>query len=157
MRALLRGLPAGYNRDVQETKEALIRGIDLGLDMLAIARQAIGSLEVNEDRLRDALTPEIFATDEALRLVAEGKSFRDAYRTVGGSIDQIPRDTIDVDALIARRSATGTPGNPDIATVVGWTESLRREVESDRNAVATAVAALAGGPVSLYARFAGQG
>ena len=151
VRDLLRGLPAGYNRDVQESKEPLVRGLDLALDMLAIARQAIGSIVVNGERLREAFTSEIFATDEALRRVAAGESFRDAYRAVGASLGDISVDSIDIDALIRQRTATGSPGNPDIESVISLVKKRRGELDRDRKKVSDAVSPLAGTSVSLYA------
>ena len=158
--AEVRGLVVGAlgDHDEQRLRRALadhgllvVRGLDLAIDMLAIARQTIGSIVVNEERLREAFTSGIFATDEALRRVAAGESFRDAYRAVGASLGDISADSIDIDALIRQRTATGSPGNPDVESVISLVKKRRGELDLERKKVSDAVSVLAGTSVSLYA------
>jgi argininosuccinate lyase len=74
-------LPSGYHRDLQLIKAPLFRGIDLGHDTLLIMTAALTGVRFRPDRIH--LPPEIFATEAAYRLVlAEGVSFREAYRRV---------------------------------------------------------------------------
>ena len=109
MKMVLRSLPSGYNRDLQETKGPYFRGCEEGLACVRIMDLTVGKLIVNDAALRGGFTPEIFATDRALQLVAEGVPFRDAYRDVGRSLDKVP--AMDPVEAIARRTSTGTPGN----------------------------------------------
>jgi argininosuccinate lyase len=69
----------------------------------------VEKLGVNEKRLRDAMTPEIYATDRAFELVAEGMPFRDAYREVGRTLDTLA--SRDPSAAIAAKKSTGATGN----------------------------------------------
>jgi argininosuccinate lyase len=78
-------LPSGYHRDLQLLKFPLFRGIDLGLETLAIVPAAVASLTFHPERIR--LDESIHAAEEANRLVvAEGIPFREAYRRVAARL-----------------------------------------------------------------------
>ncbi|MFP4363460.1 MAG: argininosuccinate lyase [Spirochaetia bacterium] len=109
MKEIIRSLPSGYNRDFQETKEPLIKGAKTAVSCVRVMELTFRKLKVNEEKLRAAFTPEIFATDAALELVKQGKSFRDAYKEVGTNLDKLSEYS--VDEVIRQRTATGTPGN----------------------------------------------
>ncbi len=84
--ALLQGLRSGYSRDLQETKENLVKGLDDSADSLAILAPLIDDLGVDEEALISAFTKEVFATDEVFERVKEGQPFREAYREVKESL-----------------------------------------------------------------------
>jgi argininosuccinate lyase len=78
-------LPSGYHRDLQLLKFPLFRGIDLGLETLAIVPAAVAALTFHPERIR--LDESIHAAEEANRLVvAEGIPFREAYRRVAARL-----------------------------------------------------------------------
>jgi len=79
---VIKNLPAGYNRDFQLTKEPYLKGIKLALDTIEVMTLVVKNLEAKKVNLENACTPELYATDEALRLVKGGKSFREAYQEV---------------------------------------------------------------------------
>lgn len=79
---VIKNLPAGYNRDFQLTKEPFLKGIRLAFEILQIMILVIKNLEAKRVNLENACTSELYATDEALRLVKQGKSFREAYQEV---------------------------------------------------------------------------
>ena len=69
---------------------------------------SIKNLKVNTDKCIKGFTPEIYATDAALELVAKGVSFRDAYVDVGLNIDKLgQRDPVE---SIKSRTHTGSTG-----------------------------------------------
>lgn len=76
-------LPSGYHRDLQLLKRPLFHGTDTTMAMLAVAERVMGGLTVNEDAVRGAMSEELYATEEAYRLVREGVPFREAYKRVG--------------------------------------------------------------------------
>lgn len=78
----LKGLPSGYHRDLQLTKEPLVRGLNKALETVELMKLVVESLEVDRNRCRQACTPEIYAAAEANELVLKGVAFRDAYRQV---------------------------------------------------------------------------
>lgn len=79
---IIKNLPSGYNRDFQLTKEPYIKGIKLALETIGVMTLVIKHLEAKKKNLEDACTPELYATEEALKLVKKGMSFRDAYQKV---------------------------------------------------------------------------
>jgi len=108
--ALTLGLSSGYSRDLQDSKAMLIDGIGLALGNCAIGARAIPALQPQRERIEAALSPELYATDEAYKLVREsGLSFRDAYQQVGRSLDAL--STPDHEAVLRSRSHLGSTGN----------------------------------------------
>jgi argininosuccinate lyase len=80
----LKGLPTGYQRDLQEDKEALFAAHDQVADILAVATGAVASTKFNTERLRAAASnPVLLATDAADYLVRRGMPFRQAHDLVG--------------------------------------------------------------------------
>ncbi|HBA45583.1 MAG: Argininosuccinate lyase [Candidatus Nomurabacteria bacterium GW2011_GWF2_40_31] len=79
---VIKNLFSGYNRDFQLTKEPYIKGMKLALDTIRVMTLVVKNLEAKKKNLESACTPELYATDEALRLVKKGKSFREAYQEV---------------------------------------------------------------------------
>jgi len=102
-------LPSGYNRDFQQTKGAVIRGVHLTIACARVMDVTFSKLRVNEDKLRAGFVGEVFATDRALELVAQGVSFRDAYRRVAAELDQL--EAISPDRAIKDRQGQGMAGN----------------------------------------------
>ena len=82
VRTLTAGLMSGYNRDVQLSKGPLMRGVATTLDCLRAMTMVIEGLWIDRAACAAALTDELYATERALALVAEGVPFRDAYRRV---------------------------------------------------------------------------
>ncbi len=79
---VIKNLPAGYNRDFQLTKEPYMKALKLALETIQITILVIKNLEARKTSLENACSVELYATDEALRLVKAGKSFREAYQEV---------------------------------------------------------------------------
>src|SRR6202158_469081 len=80
----LKGLPTGYQRDLQEDKEALFAAHDQVADMLAVAAGAVASTKFNAERFRAAASnPALLATEAADYLVHKGVPFRQAHDIVG--------------------------------------------------------------------------
>ena len=76
-------LPGGYHRDLQLLKRPLFHGTDTAMAMLAVAERVMSGLTVNAERCAEAMTPELYATEEAYELVRHGVPFREAYKRVG--------------------------------------------------------------------------
>lgn len=83
---LMKGTPYTYNRDFQEDKEGLFDTIDTVGQCLPVMAAVIGGMEVNVDRVEQALERSggtLFATDIAEYLAGKGVPFRAAHRIVG--------------------------------------------------------------------------
>ncbi|MEI8269987.1 MAG: argininosuccinate lyase [bacterium] len=77
-------LPSGYSRGFQLTKEPYLKGINLTIDTIKIITLVITNISMNKEILNTACTAEIYATNEAYKLVKEkGIPFRDAYKIIG--------------------------------------------------------------------------
>ena len=79
---IIKNLPAGYNRDFQLTKEPYIKGVKLAQSTIEVITLVVKNLEGKKVNLENACTSELYATDEVLKLVRQGKSFREAYKQV---------------------------------------------------------------------------
>jgi argininosuccinate lyase len=79
---IIKNLFSGYNRDFQLTKEPYLKGMKLALETIQIAILVVKNLEAKKINLENACSAELYATDEALKLVKAGKSFREAYQEV---------------------------------------------------------------------------
>lgn len=88
----LKGLPTGYQRDLQEDKEPLFAAHDQTLAALRVAARALTTLQVNEARLREAAAdPGLLATEAADFLVRRGLPFRQAHEVVGKIVREAER------------------------------------------------------------------
>ena len=82
--AMLKGLPSGYNKDMQEDKALLFSAVDALLLLLPPTRETIAGLQFNTGALSAALADEtLLATDLAEELVRRGVPFREAHGLVG--------------------------------------------------------------------------
>jgi len=139
---VIRSLPSGYNRDFQETKEPLVRSFPLMDDCLMAMRLTVEKIQVNQETLRRSFTPDIFAADEAFKLVEKGIPFRDAYMQVAGKLATLsnlnPEDTI------ANRKSSGTAGNLKLEFSEAKIHRIREEYESRRKKLQEASRSLLG-------------
>lgn len=121
-------LPGGYHRDLQATKPPLVGALTAGLAALALTPGLVRDLAFDEARMRDALTPEMYATDRAIELSAAGVPFRDAYRRVAADLAEGVGRTPE-ESLRARVSA-GAPGNLGLDRLRRRLDEARRESEA---------------------------
>jgi len=80
---LIKSLPTGYNRDLQEDKAPLFDSVDTLLLTLPALAGAIGSARFRPEAMQRALDPQMLATDLADHLVRRGVPFRTAHEAVG--------------------------------------------------------------------------
>lgn len=84
--SLSSNLISGYNRDIQDSKKPLMESLEITLDSLIVAKVLLENITPNKEVLEEAMTEDLFATEKALKLVLQGKSFRDAYQEIGKEI-----------------------------------------------------------------------
>ncbi|MDD5264302.1 MAG: argininosuccinate lyase [Candidatus Bipolaricaulis sp.] len=82
----LKGLPSGYNKDLQEDKEALFDSLDTVELEVPLAADLIRTLEIDTDRMARACSDGLLATDLADYLVARGVPFRRSHFLVGQAV-----------------------------------------------------------------------
>ncbi|MGI9255634.1 MAG: lyase family protein, partial [Salinispira sp.] len=107
IKMIIRALPSGYNRDFQDIKEPFLACLENTLQSIQVAELVFDKLVLHEDALRAAHRSEIFATDEALRLVEEGMPFREAYHHVAAHLDKLK--TYNIDETLQSRRVRGYP------------------------------------------------
>lgn len=82
--ALLKALPSGYNKDLQEDKALLFEATDTLLKLLPVTRETIAGLEFHAEALSAAVDDDaMLATDLADELVKRGVPFREAHGAIG--------------------------------------------------------------------------
>jgi len=79
----LKGLPSGYNKDLQDDKRALFGAVDTMMLVLPAISGAVAELTFQTERMRAAVSSGMMATDLADYLVEKGVSFREAHKAVG--------------------------------------------------------------------------
>jgi argininosuccinate lyase len=80
---LLKGLPTGYNKDLQEDKELLFDAIDTLETLLPAVIGSISTMEISVKRCAAAVDSGMLATDLADFLVRNGLPFREAHEAIG--------------------------------------------------------------------------
>ena len=85
--ALLKGLPAGYQKDLQEDKEAVFDAADAAMGSVAVMAGVIAGLSQRSDAMRAAAGgEEMMAAGLAVALAREGMPFRQAHGVVGSLV-----------------------------------------------------------------------
>lgn len=141
---VIKGLPGGYSRDLQETKEPFMEGLDSTRGCLRILVPVIEGLEVRRASLLRAFTPGVFATDHALNLAAGGMPFRDAYRHVKEHIAEL-KNMNPMRAIMAKRHL-GAPAGLDFALLARPVREAARFAERERRRCGMVYSRLLGGP-----------
>lgn len=85
---LASGLPGSYHRDAQLQKQPLVEAVGRALELLDILARILPSLEVQQAAASAACTDELYAAQQAYALVAEGWTFREAYREVARRLQE---------------------------------------------------------------------
>ena len=104
--SLLHAMPGGYNRDLQDCKGLYMKGLSITRTTLRILAKVVAGLTVLPENCRAAFTPGVFATDVALRLVAKGTPWRDAYHQVRDHLEMLENE--DPDAAVRAKTHEGT-------------------------------------------------
>ncbi len=84
----LKGLPSGYNKDLQDDKRALFDAVDVMSLVLPAVAGAVDELTFRTERMRAAVTSVMMATDLADYLVLRGVTFRESHTAVGSLVRQ---------------------------------------------------------------------
>jgi len=119
-------LPSGYQRDLQLTKAPVIRGLEIAVQALAIVPALIKGLGFNTERMRDAVTADMFATDLALEQTAAGVPFREAYQAVKQNLEAVPPR--DVAKSLAQRVSPGACGALHLDQILARLEAVSGQI-----------------------------
>ena len=86
VKSLSSNLISGYNRDIQLSKEPVMKGLKLAVDCLSVNISLLSNLKVNKLKCSEAMTEELYATAKVYDLVKNGVPFRQAYKEVAKTI-----------------------------------------------------------------------
>jgi argininosuccinate lyase len=127
--ATLKGLPSGYNKDLQDDKRVLFDAVDTILLVLPAVAGALQETRFNLKRMRAAVSSSMMATDLADYLVEKGATFREAHGAIGSLIRESEREACELDALpiSAFKSAHSLFGDD----VLDWLEPARSVARRD--------------------------
>ncbi len=95
----MKGLPSGYNKDLQEDKEAMFDAEATGLGCLQAMTTVLKTLALTRARMEQAASGFLLATDVADHLVAKGLPFREAHELVAGMVRRLLGEGRTFDAL----------------------------------------------------------
>ncbi len=111
----LKGLPSGYNKDLQEDKRSLFDAVDGMVLLLPAVAGSVATLRVDRARTRAAVTSAMMATDLADYLVRKRVTFREAHGAVGQLVREAEEQGIEMTALpFARFKAACAAFEPDV-------------------------------------------
>ena len=96
---VLKGLPSAYNKDLQEDKEVVFDTVDTLALELPLAAAAIQTLQVNAQRMADALNDAMLATELADYLVRKGIPFRQSHHLAGQAVRKAETAGVSLQAL----------------------------------------------------------
>ncbi len=95
----MKGLPSGYNKDLQEDKQAVFDAEDTLAGCLAVVRSVVEGLRLNRARAEAAASGLLLATDVADYLVGRGVPFRRAHEIVGALVRKLIAEEREFGAL----------------------------------------------------------
>ena len=130
--SLLHAMPGGYNRDLQDCKCLYMKGLSIARTTLRILAKVVAGMSIDEDALRRGFIPEVFATDVALRKVAAGTPWREAYHQVRDNLEALSSE--DPDAAVAAKTHAGATAGLDWSFYAERMEALSRSVAARRAA-----------------------
>jgi len=109
--SMLHAMPGGYNRDLQDCKGLYMKGLDTTRTTLRILAKVVAGMSIDETALRRGFIPGVFATDVALRKVAAGTPWREAYHQVRDNLEALSAE--DPDAAVAAKTHLGATAGLD--------------------------------------------
>lgn len=126
--ATLKGLPRAYNKDLQEDKVPLFEAVDTTKDCLAIATGVLATMVPNPEKLKEALSPEMLATDLADYLVRKGVPFRETHHISGACVRLAEEQNISIDTLtLEQLQAIDKRFEADVMEVWNYEASVERK------------------------------
>jgi argininosuccinate lyase len=149
----MKGLPSGYNKDLQEDKQAVFDAEDTVAGCLGVTRAVVDGLSLNRVRTEAAASGLLLATDVADYLVGRGVPFRRAHEIVGALVRRLVAEGREFGSLGPDEwQAASALFGPDIVDHV----TARASVAAKRTPQSTAPGAVNARRQELEAWVAGQ-
>jgi len=123
----LKGLPSGYNKDLQDDKRPLFDAVDTMMLVVPAVAGALDEVMFDVARMRAAVSAGLMATDLADYLVDRGVAFRDAHSAVGKLVREAEAAGVELDGLPHASFAAAHPAfGPDVLDALTPERSLAR-------------------------------
>jgi argininosuccinate lyase len=139
----MKGLPTGYNKDLQEDKEAVFESEYTLAVSLRAAHAVTSKLTFNAERSGRAASGLLLATDVADYLATHGMPFRRAHEVVGAMVRSLLAQGRDFSDLSPEewRAASDVfgPDAPEAATALASVKARKTPQSTNPGAVAAAV------------------
>jgi argininosuccinate lyase len=140
----MKGIPSGYNKDLQEDKHAVFDAEDTMAGCLAVVKSVVGGLALNRERAGRAASGLLLATDVADYLVGKGMPFRRAHEVVGALVRKLVVEGREFGSLsVADWRAASELFEPDVLIRVTPEASVRAKQTPQSTAPAAVSAAMA--------------
>ena len=123
----MKGLPLAYNKDMQEDKEPLFDSLTTVSDSICIANGVLATLTPHADRMKQALSLPMLATDLCDHLVRRGTPFREGHAVAGRAVQMAEDRGCELDALSLADLRTLHPNFADDVLDDAW--DFERSVE----------------------------
>ena len=124
LQSIVMNLGSGYHRDLQLTKEPVIRSFHSTGQALEMTDLLIESITINASETEKACTQELFAAEAAYQIVKnEGLSFREAYKKIKENPDEIP--AYSAREFLNEFTHLGSPGNAGLAVLSTQLDRLK--------------------------------
>ncbi len=135
----IKGLPSGYNKDLQEDKQAVFGAEDTLMGCLTVVESVLDGVTLNRPRAEAAASGLLLATDVADYLVGRGVPFRSAHEIVGAIVRKLVAEEREFGALSLQewRAASDRFGDDIVGRV-----TPRMSVGAKRTPQSTAPAAV---------------
>jgi argininosuccinate lyase len=124
--ATLKGLPSAYDKDLQEDKVPVFTATDTLLQVLPVMAGALQTLDVNGERMRNAIDATMMATDLADYLVHRGLPFREAHTAAGRAVRLAAGKGLPLDQLTGDDWRSLGVFGPDLSSVFDPEVSIRK-------------------------------
>jgi len=122
----LKGIPSGYNKDLQEDKHAVFDAEDTLTGCLAVVKSVVRGLSLNRERAARAASGQLLATDVADYLVGKGVPFRRAHEVVGALVRRLVAEEREFGSLsVSEWRAASDLFEPDVLKRVTPDASVR--------------------------------
>jgi len=141
----MKGLPSGYNKDLQEDKEAVFDAEDTLAGSLSAMRAVVAGLTLDRSRAAAAASGLLLATDVADYLVGRGVPFRRAHEIVGGLVRKLVAERREFSSLTpAEWRAASDRFDPDVVERATSRVSVRMKQTPQSTSPEAVAASLAG-------------
>jgi argininosuccinate lyase len=106
---LMKGLGSGYQKDLQEDKEAVFDAADTARASLAVMSGVVAGLQADAGAMRAAVSEEMMAAGLAVALARDGMPFRKAHALVGSLVAEAQKEGASLSAVAVRRLGDSAP------------------------------------------------